>query len=931
MARQILFAIQYLSIFGLFVECWFILQKWRGEFHLYILLSSLATLMNNIGYLMQMKATSEETYVLALKMAYVGKTWIPFYLFLFTMTLCGKRVPKAAMRLLPFVHLTTFSLLLTLERNGLYYKNVQFVQTGLFPQLTHENGIWHLLYDGLLAFYIVYAVVQMFLAWRRETNSLAKKRNFMVILALLSYSGFFVLYKLNKAWSYDVTSLGYAIGTVFMYFAIFRYKLLDTVTLAREYAIDELSEGIVAVDWNDRVRYFNKPAEALLPELVSDPPKAVETLRTAIGNGEPLHIGGRVYTPEATPLGRDSEAAGTIFAITDDTEHFRYVRELEEQTRRADSASKAKSAFLANMSHEIRTPINAILGMDEMILRESSDPATRVYAEDIESAGHTLLSIINDILDLSKIEEGKMEILPARYDLSSLVDDLVNMTRSRAEEKGLRFDVQVDEAIPAHLIGDEIRIRQCALNVLTNAVKYTEKGSVALTIGYKKTGEDRIALRFSVSDTGIGMKQEDMERLFTPFARIEEKRNRNIEGTGLGLSITKQLLALMDSRLEVESVYGKGSTFAFSIDQPVADWTGIGNLDERIRAAAQRREYRELFHAPQARILVVDDMPVNLAVIKGLLKRTQITVDTSESGAEALALAAQHRYDAAFIDHMMPEMDGVETLHELRKLPGTEGLPCIALTANAISGARDRYLAAGFSDYLSKPVDGAKLEEMLRQCLPAEKIQEPEDGGETPGVPSVPLPGWLCGIEGLDVPKGLAFCASTETYLETLTIYAQNVVSAADELERCRAAEDAATLTVKVHALKSTSRVIGAEELGALAEKLEFAGQAGDTQTLYGELDDLLARYRALGEALAPLCAAEAQDEQSLPPVTDKQLREALDSARRFAADLNSDGLTFILDRLEGFRLPPEERERAQALRRAAAVFDWDRVGELLR
>ncbi len=603
----------------------------------------------------------------------------------------------------------------------------------------------------------------------------------------------------------------------------------------------------------------------------------------------------------------------------------------KEQKNVADNANRAKSSFLANMSHEIRTPINAILGMDEMILRESGEREVLSYAEDIENAGKTLLSLVNDILDFSKVEEGKMEILPTQYDLSSVVNDLMNMVRGRAEKKGLRFDVHVDKGTPNLLYGDEIRIRQCALNLLTNAVMYTEKGSVTLEVGYEKLSDEEIALKFRVSDTGIGLKPEDMEKLFSPFARIEESRNRSIEGTGLGMSITKQLLALMDSRLEVESVYGEGSTFAFTIEQPVVSWDCIGPLEAGVKAAAEHREYRELFHAPQARILVVDDMPVNLTVIRGLLKRTQVTVDTADSGAEALALAAQHRYDAAFIDHMMPEMDGVETLRELRKLPDMEGVPCIALTANAISGARERYLAAGFSDYLSKPVESARLEEMLRQYLPEEKVQEPEaEPSDAAAAPPFELPGWLYDVEGLDVQQGLAYCASAETYFETLVIYAQNAVPVADELERCRSEKDAGTLTVKVHALKSTSRVIGAEELGALAERLEDAGEAGDTQTLYGELDDLLARYRALGEALAPLCGAEKQDEQSLPSITDKQLREALDSARRFAAELNSDGLDFILRHLEGFRLPQEERARVEALRAAAASFDWDRVDELL-
>ena len=407
----------------------------------------------------------------------------------------------------------------------------------------------------------------------------------------------------------------------------------------------------------------------------------------------------------------------------------------------SDNANRAKSAFLANMSHEIRTPINAILGMDEMILRESSEREIRSYARDIQNAGKTLLSIINDILDFSKVEEGKMEILPTQYDVSSVLNDLVNMVRGRAEDKGLQFTLQVDENTPTMLFGDEIRIRQCALNLLTNAVKYTEKGSVTLGVGFETRGGDRISLRFTVTDTGIGLKAEDIDRIFSPFSRVEESRNRSIEGTGLGMSITRQLLELMDSRLDVQSVYGEGSTFSFAVEQPVVKWTPIGEFAGRFEADRTRHEaYRESFRAPGARILVVDDMPVNLTVIKGLLKRTRIVVDTAESGEEAVRKASQQQYDIIFIDHMMPGMDGIETLAALKDLPSMEEhTSFIALTANAVSGAREMYFEAGFSDYLSKPVDSKALEEMLMAHLPPAKLstaERPEESGEE-AVPAV--------------------------------------------------------------------------------------------------------------------------------------------------------------------------------------------------
>ena len=930
MIRQVILGIQYISIFGLLFECWVIFRRWQSKLHSYLFLSCVATLVNNLGYLVQMTSTTEEAYLGGLQMAYLGKVWIPFSLFLFAIRLCKVRISKWVEFVLSFIHMITFGMILLLKNNSLYYTNVSYTQDGLFPQLVHGSGVWHYFYNVLLLVYIVYALVQMYLTWHKENDPLVKKRMLMIIFAFLAESFFFGIYKLNRTQGYDVTVLGYTIGMIFMYIAIFRYDLLNTEDLARDYVVDELSEGIVAVDQNGQVSYFNKPAAALFPALTTDTEAVVRTLRSSIEQNTPLKFDDKVYTPSVNVLYNGDTPSGMIYVLSDDTEHFRYIEELEEQTRRADSASKAKSSFLANMSHEIRTPINAILGMDEMILRESAEKSAIAYAEDIESAGRTLLSIINDILDLSKIEEGKMEILSAHYDLSSLINDLVNMTRTRAEDKGLRFDVHVDETTPCLLVGDEIRVRQCAINILTNAVKYTEKGSITLTVGYEKRSEESIALQFSVADTGIGMKPEDMEKLFSPFERIEEARNHGVEGTGLGMSITKQLLALMGSTLNVESVYGKGSTFSFAVEQPVVKWNGVGQFTERLRAGTQHKSYREMFHAPDARVLVVDDTPVNLTVMRGLLKRTRVQLDTAESGREALELAKERRYDAVFIDHMMPEMDGIETLHELQKLPGMADVPCIALTANAISGAREMYLKCGFSYYLSKPVDGAKLEKILMAFLPREKIFSADDAA--PEVPAVTLPRWLHTVDGLDAEAGLRHCGSEEVYLETLTIYAKNVASSADELIRYRDANDPKNVTVKVHALKSTSRAIGAETLGALAAKLELAGNAGDTQTLFGGLDDLLAHYRALGEALAPLYRTKTADGgAALPPITDDKLREAYDALRKAAVDMDSESAEHTLRYLGGVRLSDAEHERVEQLRRAVANFDWDQIDGILR
>lgn len=409
------------------------------------------------------------------------------------------------------------------------------------------------------------------------------------------------------------------------------------------------------------------------------------------------------------------------------------LRKFNEE--RVVAANNAKSNFLANMSHEIRTPMNAIIGMDEIILREASDPGIRKHAIDIKSAGKTLLSIINDILDLSKIESGKMEIVPVRYDTSSVFMDIVNMTMKKAGDKGLVYEMNVADDIPVELYGDEIRVRQIMLNIINNAIKYTEEGRVSIDVTYDR---DKEKMHIKVSDTGIGIRPEDMDKLYDSFSRLEETRNRNIEGTGLGLNITKQLIDMMEGSMNVESTYGAGSVFTVVIPQKCVDPASIGDFGKRLEKAASEREaYRPRLVAPSARILITDDNEMNLEVITGLLAETKMSVTTAMSGPQCLEQLHNNTYDIIFLDQMMPGMSGTKTLKVIKDEELAKGVPVIALTADAIVGAREIYLREGFTDYLSKPVMFEDLENILFKYLPAEKIKDDtdeEDGGDVPTI-----------------------------------------------------------------------------------------------------------------------------------------------------------------------------------------------------
>lgn len=399
-----------------------------------------------------------------------------------------------------------------------------------------------------------------------------------------------------------------------------------------------------------------------------------------------------------------------------------FNRKLEVAAIAANQANEAKSQFLSTMSHDIRTPMNAIVGMNEMILRNSHDEEILTYANNIKMAGTTLLAIIKDILDFSKIEAGKMELVLESYNFVSLLNDLVNMVTCKAEEKGLFFELNVDRNIPRVLIGDEIRIKQIITNILSNAVKYTKEGGITFTITSTKSDkrQDEVILHVEIKDTGVGIKKEDLDKLFIAFERIEEKKNRDVEGTGLGMAIAQSFLNMMGSKINVESEYGVGSVFSFELRQTVVDWEAIGEYEEAFKQfRSEQKAYKSKFEAPEAKILIVDDTEINLKVLISLLRETKIQIDTADSGDACISKFKTKHYDIIFLDHMMPGKDGIETIKEMRTLKDTanENTPVICLTANAISGMREKYIEAGFDDYLTKPIDTVKLENMILNYL----------------------------------------------------------------------------------------------------------------------------------------------------------------------------------------------------------------------
>ncbi len=731
----------------------------------------------------------------------------------------------------------------------------------------------------------------------------------------------------------------------------------------------------------------------------------------------------------------------TVASVLSDMAYSKHaaIRASEEIER----AANMKSDFLANMSHEIRTPMNAVIGMAEMALREDLPPTARDYIHQIKAAGNALLTIINDILDFSKIESGKMEIIPAEYETMSIINDVANIVVTRLREKDVELILDVSPDIPEKLLGDNIRVKQILLNIANNAVKFTDRGQVVIKMSHTKLSEQQVLLEFSVQDTGIGIKEEDFDKIFNSFQQLDSKRNRNIEGTGLGLAISQQLLHLMGGNLDLTSKYGEGSTFSFLLPQLVVDGTPssrvkepdkvlaaglIGNsfMKKQLKTDCGRLgvEYRELkpwegleaisallqeakgktvflfieqsmfskqvekfiqdtpsligivaleynsilesnipnllmvkkplftfmeslifnkegihlfeegadsvdinFIAPEAEVLIVDDNAINLTVAEGLLEPLKMKIDTALSGKEAIGKISVHHYDLVFMDHMMPEIDGVETTHVIRRLyPDYNDVPIIALTANAMGGVKEMFLSEGMNDFVPKPIELRSLIAKVKQWLPVEKIQERKEPvkaekeqkqGEAPVVGN------------LDTETAVRLLGGEKLFWMVLKDYYRVIEKKSALIEKYVEEKDWAAYTIEVHALKSSSRQIGAMALADKAAALEMAGNARDTEQIRRDTPAMLEEYRSYLPVLAPWCREEEAPTGGAP--LPEQEREKFFASMREALDnLDIDGMEEVIEGMKAYRYEGRYGELFSRLKEAVENIDTDACEEIL-
>ena len=619
----------------------------------------------------------------------------------------------------------------------------------------------------------------------------------------------------------------------------------------------------------------------------------------------------------------------TIVDVTKIIEQNHLMKRLVLQT---EDANCAKTNFVSNMSHEIRTPMNSIVGITEILLRSRHSPKEQEYLLNIQSSGRVLLTIINDVLDCSKMEAGKMQLFDEPYDTCSLFHDLRISMENRIGHSGLELIYDIDQDIPCKLKGDMGRIRQVIINLVNNAIKYTEKGSVRFSVHVRQKNTDKVMLYYEVADTGIGIRKEDQKILFDAFQRVEMDRNRYVEGTGLGLTISQNLVNMMGGVIEVESEYGKGSRFFFTIEQTIIDPTPVSAVNYNgQKDNVTEKEAECLFIAPEAHILLVDDNELNLVVAKELLKPLRMQIDTAENGLQAVKMVRGSQYDLVLMDHMMPVMDGIEAAKAIRALPEDkyQKLPIIALTANAMVDARKEFLNAGMNGFVAKPIDFARICNQLKLWLPKDLVRDvpkeeakkllADDLSDREIQPEDPQ-------MGFSFEEGVKHCGSKAALMKTIRIFYRTIDSKANKIEQCLKEGLISDYVIEVHALKSSALLIGAVPLSEAAKELEDYGKQGKTEVLEEKTPDVLTLYRDLKNILRPYAEKE---EDAKKEFSDGEWITALQQIHQCIEQFDLDGVDQIMEQLEEYQVPECIRESMDQLRVYVADVSMEEIMEL--
>lgn len=848
------------------------------------------------------------------------------------------KIPQWVIHLLLVLNMGFYVMIATVDYHHLYYKDYW-----LAPSKANLNG--YTLEISPAPMYYVYMafllaeimttigiIISSYCSQRSMPNK--GKIHFLMIAAMLSPMLLLSLRILKILKGDDPTPLGILLSCIFMSIAVVKYGLFDPVKNAKNYIIDNLKEAVIVTDADHRFLFLNSMADKIITSINKEQGYSTDDKIYAFiqGSQDFFDWKDRHYQVEETVLKDNELIQGYMMTIVDVTKIIEQNHLMKRLVLQTEDANRAKTNFVSNMSHEIRTPMNSIVGITEILLRSRHSPKEQEYLLNIQSSGRVLLTIINDVLDCSKMEAGKMQLFDEPYDTCSLFHDLRISMENRIGHSGLELIYDIDQDIPCKLKGDMGRIRQVIINLVNNAIKYTEKGSVRFSVHVRQKNTDKVMLYYEVADTGIGIRKEDQKILFDAFQRVEMDRNRYVEGTGLGLTISQNLVNMMGGVIEVESEYGKGSKFYFTIEQTIVDPTPMSAVNyEQQKSGVIEKEAESLFIAPGAHILLVDDNDLNLVVAKDLLKPLQMQIDTAENGMQAVDLVQRNHYDLVLMDHMMPVMDGIVATKTIRELPDEKykKLPIIALTANAMVDARKEFLNAGMNGFVAKPIDFARICNQLKLWLPKDLVRDvpkeeakkllADDLSDREIQPEDPQ-------MGFSFEEGVKHCGSKAALMKTIRIFYRTIDSKANKIEQCLKEGLISDYVIEIHALKSSALLIGAVPLSEAAKELEDYGKQGKTEVLEEKTPDVLTLYRDLKNILRPYAEKE---EDAKKEFSDGEWITALQQIHQCIEQFDLDGVDQIMEQLEEYQVPECIRESMDQLRVYVADVSLEEIMEL--